>query len=299
MIEAKQLSKRFGNITAVDSIDATIREGQVFGLLGTNGAGKSTFLRLAAGVFKPDAGSIAVDGVPIFEQVAAKRKLFYISDDIYYFTNCNPEELGDYYARHYADFDRALYNKLLHAFNLDPKRKINTFSKGMKRQTSLFAGLAAHTPYLLCDETFDGLDPVVRQAVKSLFADGIASRGLTPVIASHNLRELEDICDHIGLLHKGGMLLSRDLDDMKLNLHKVQAAFDTVYEAKDFPGLDIVTLRKSGKLLTMVVRGGEGHVMQALREKQPIFSELLPLTLEEVFISETEVAGYDFHELSL
>lgn len=299
MIEAKQLCKRFGEITAVNAIDAIIREGQVFGLLGTNGAGKSTFLRLAAGVLQPDGGSISLGDEPIFEQVSAKRKLFYISDDIYYFTNCNPAELGDYYAHHYADFDRDLYYKLLRAFDLDPRRKINTFSKGMKRQTSLFAGLSARTPYLLCDETFDGLDPVVRQAVKSLFADGIAARGLTPVIASHNLRELEDICDHIGLLHHGGLLLSRDLDDMKLNLHKVQAAFETPYEAKDFPDLDIVTLRKSGKLLTMVVRGGEGHIMRALREKQPLFSELLPLTLEEVFISETEVAGYDFHELSL
>lgn len=299
MIEAKQLCKNFGGIKAVDRIDATIREGQVFGLLGTNGAGKSTFLRLAAGVFKPDAGSIALDSREIFENTAAKRQLFYISDDVYYFSNSSPEELGDYYARHYPGFDRALYHKLLHAFDLDQKRKINTFSKGMKRQTSLFAGLAAHTDYLLCDETFDGLDPVVRQAVKSLFADGIAARGLTPVIASHNLRELEDICDHIGLLHHGGLLLSRDLDDMKLNLHKVQAAFEQPHEAQDFPGLDIVTLRKSGKLLTMVVRGGEGHIMRIIQEKQPLFSELLPLTLEEVFISETEVAGYDFRELSL
>lgn len=299
MIETKALTKRFDRIVAVNEVDLAVREAQIFGLLGTNGAGKSTLLRLMAGVLRPDAGAVTIDGRPVIGNIEAKRCFFYISDDQYFFANCNAEDMRDYYAARYPAFDKAGFDSLLRSFNLEPRRRVNTFSKGMKKQLSLFLGLAANTRYLLCDETFDGLDPVARQAVKSLFADRMAARGLTPVIASHSLRELEDVCDTIGLLHQGGLLLSRELVEMKQNVHKVQAAFAAPLEAEDFPELDIVSGKKSGRLLVLVVRGELEAVRAAVGQREPIFFETLPLTLEEVFISETEVVGYEFRNLAL
>lgn len=299
MIESRGLTKYFGEICAVDHVDTLIRPGNAFGLLGTNGAGKSTFLRLLAGILQPDQGEICVDGQAVFEQPQIKRRIFYIADEQYFFANATPRELGAFYAAYYPDFDRAGYDKLLHTFELDSERKVMTFSKGMKKQLSLFAALAANTDFLLCDETFDGLDPVVRQAVKSLLADAMASRGMTPVIASHNLRELEDICDHIGLLHRGGMLLSRDLEEMKLGLHKLQAVFDQPLGEADFPALNILSIKSRGRLQTMIIRGEEEQILRQVEAKQPLFVEMLPLSLEELFITETEVVGYEFPPLEL
>ena len=298
MIEAIRLRKTFDTIVAVNNVDMCIRKGQVFGLLGTNGAGKSTLLRLMAGVLKPDSGTLLMDSNPIYENPIKKQEFFYISDEQYFFPNSTPADLRDYCAKIYPGFDKAGFLSLLASFDLDPKRRINTFSKGMKKQLSLFAGIAANTRYLFCDETFDGLDPVVRHAVKSLFADRMATRGLTPVITSHNLRELEDICDTVGLLHKGGLLLSRELVEMKQNIHKIQVVFRGEFSV-DTCELDIVNYKESGSLLTLIIRGEEEAILAGLNEYRPIFMELLPLTLEEVFISETEVAGYEFKNLTL
>ena len=183
MIQATDVTKCFGAIHAIDRVSAQIRDGSVFGLIGSNGAGKSTFLRLAAGVLKPDSGSLEVDGETVYENPAVKRKIFYISDDQYFYANTTPEEMRDFYARVYPQFDKGRFQQLMQSFELDMGRKVNTFSKGMKKQLSVICGVCAGTDYLFCDETFDGLDPVARQAVKSLFADGIAQRGLTPVVA--------------------------------------------------------------------------------------------------------------------
>ncbi len=182
-------------------------------------------------------------------------------------------------------------------FELDCNRKVGTFSKGMKKQLSIICAIAAQTDYIFCDETFDGLDPVMRQGVKSLFAADIAQRELTPIIASHNLRELEDICDHVGLLHRGGILLSRDIDDMKLNIHKIQCIFTDEKKREDFPTLDIISLERRGSLYTIIARGEREGIMAELNANNPVFSEVLPLTLEEIFISETEVCGYDVKKL--
>lgn len=221
MIEAKNLTKRFGSLMAVDHINAQIRDGSVFGLIGTNGAGKSTFLRMLSGVLKPDEGSVTIDGKEVYENVEVKSRFFYISDDQYFFSNSTPEQLMKFYMGVYPKFNKNRFIHLMDSFELDRKRKINTFSKGMKKQVSVICGVCAGTDYLFCDETFDGLDPVMRQTVKSIFIGDMEERNLTPIIASHNLRELEDICDHVGLLHKGGILLSKDLEDMKLNIHKL------------------------------------------------------------------------------
>ncbi len=297
MIEAVNLTKRFEDIVAVDHINATIRDGSVFGLIGTNGAGKSTFLRMAAGVLRPDEGSIIIDGREIFENEAVKRRFFYISDDQYFFNNATPVDMMVYYKMAYPDFDEDRFHSLMKNFDLDERRKINTFSKGMKKQVSVICGVCAGTDYLFCDETFDGLDPVMRQAVKSIFAGDMEERNLTPIIASHNLRELEDICDHVGLLHKGGILLSRDLDEMKMNIHKVQCVLAPGMEPEHLAGIELLKTERRGKLLTLTVRGDLSKVEYSMQMANPVFYETIPLSLEEIFISETEVVGYDIKKL--
>ncbi len=297
MIEAINLTKKFDDILAVDHISAKIREGSVFGLIGTNGAGKSTFLRMAAGVLRPDEGSITIDGMDVYENEAAKKKFFYISDDQYFFGNATPGDMMNYYRIIYPEFNAERFDSLLKNFGLQKNRKINTFSKGMKKQVSILCGICAGTEYLLCDETFDGLDPVMRQAVKSIFANDMQERNLTPIIASHNLRELEDICDHVGLLHKGGILLSRDLDEMKMNLHKVQCVLPEGMQPENITGLTILKTERRGKLLTLTVRGNLNQVEFVMQRVNPVFYETIPLSLEEIFISETEVVGYDVKKL--
>ena len=297
MIEAVNLTKRFDSILAVDHISATIRTGSVFGLIGTNGAGKSTFLRMAAGVLKPDEGTVTVDGMAVFENEEAKRKFFYISDEQYFFSNATPVEMMEYYRIVCPGYDESRFHSLMKNFGLDEKRKINTFSKGMKKQLSVICGICSGTEYLFCDETFDGLDPVMRQAVKSIFASDMAQRQLTPIIASHNLRELEDICDHVGLLHKGGILLSRDLDEMKMKIHKVQCVLKPGVEPESLEGLEILKIERRGKLMTLTVRGDLSRVEFVMQKADPVFYETIPLSLEEIFISETEVVGYDIKKL--
>ena len=294
MIKAEEVSKSFGKIRAVDRVSLDIEEGKVFGLIGTNGAGKSTFLRLAAGVMKPDKGRITIDGREIFEEPEVKASFFYISDDAYFFPNSTPNEMADFYRRLYPSFDYLRYVRLMEDFSLDRKRKIRTFSKGMKKQLSIILGLSAGTKYIYCDETFDGLDPVMRQGVKSLFASDMTERNLTPVIASHNLRELEDICDTVGLLHKGGILLSRDLDSVKAGIHKLHCIFKDEGIFEDLKKeLDILLSEKRGSLFTITVKGNESEILERIRAKDPVFAEILPLSLEEIFISETGVEGYD------
>ncbi len=297
MIEAVKLTKRFDDILAVDHIDATIKDGSVFGLIGTNGAGKSTFLRMVAGVLKPDEGTVTIDGMSVFENEEAKHRFFYISDDQYFFNNATPKDMMTYYKITYPGFNEERFHSLMKSFDLSEKRKINTFSKGMKKQVSIICGVCAETEYLFCDETFDGLDPVMRQAVKSIFANDMEERHLTPIIASHNLRELEDICDHVGLLHKGGILLSRDLDEMKMKIHKVQCVLQPGMEPEDLVGLTILKTERRGKLLTLTVRGDLSMIEYIMQNANPIFYETIPLSLEEIFISETEVVGYDVKKL--
>ena len=267
MITATNATKRFEDITAVDHICAEVKDGSVYGLIGSNGAGKSTFLRMLAGILQPDEGTVQIDGADIFENIAMKERFFFISDEQFFFPNSTPKEMKNYYKRFYSKFDEARYRKLMNGFGLDENRKLRTFSKGMKKQVSVICGVCSGTDYLFCDETFDGLDPVVRQTVKSLFAEDVADRGLTPIIASHNLRELEDICDHVGLP-------------------------DSAWE-----GFDILHKEQRGSLYTITARGSREELLARVNALNPTFCEMLPLTLEEIFINETEVAGYDVKKL--
>lgn len=299
MIRTEKATKRFGTLLAVDHVDTEIHAGSVFGLIGSNGAGKSTFLRMLAGILAPDEGIVRIDEQEVYENEEIKKRCFYISDEQFFFPNSTPDDMKNYYKTFYPNFDEARYRMLMDGFGLDGNRKIRTFSKGMKKQVSVICGLSACTDYLFCDETFDGLDPVARQTIKGLFAGDVADRGLTPVIASHNLRELEDICDHVGLLHRGGILFSRDLDDMKLGLHKVQLILRQPPEGDPFAGIEVLRREQRGSLYTITARGTREQLEERMTVLQPAFYEMLPLTLEEIFISETEVAGYDLKKLLL
>ena len=238
--------------------------------------------------------------MPVYDNVEAKKKLFFIADEPYFFANANAGTMEHYYSGVFEEFNRLEFYQYLEKFNLDKNRKVGTFSKGMKKQLALLLGICSHTKYILCDETFDGLDPVMRQGIKSIFAKEMEERGLTPVIASHNLRELEDICDHVGLLHKGGVLLSKDLEDMKCNIQKVQCVFSSVEdELKALNGIEVLKKEQRGSLCTITVRSTREEVEARFATVDTIFYEVLPLSLEEIFISETEVVGYDIKKLIL
>ena len=298
MIEIKKCSKSFGTLKAVSKLSMDIGEREVFGLVGSNGAGKSTLLRMAAGILRPDEGEIRIDDISVFDNEDAKKQIFYISDDCYFPANYTAADMASFYRLYYPGFERQRFSKLMRQFQLDESQKVSSFSKGMKKQLMTLIGICVGTKYLLCDETFDGLDPVVRQGVKSLFAAEIMSREFSPVLASHNLRELEDICDHVGLLYKGGMLLSRNLEDMKFHIHKIQCVLtDKSKEEMLIKELDVLKTEHQGSLLLLTVRGTRTEIMERVQAKNPLFCEILPLTLEEIFISETEVAGYEVKNL--
>ena len=298
MIEIRECSKSFSSVKAVQNVSMDIGEREVFGLVGSNGAGKSTLLRMTAGVIKPDQGEIHIDGIPVFDNKEAKSNLFYLSDDSYFPANNTPSDMADYISLFYPGFEKQRFSKLLRQFQLKEDQKISTFSKGMKKQLQILLGISAGTKYLLCDETFDGLDPVMRQGIKRLFAAEILNREFTPVIASHSLRELEDICDHVGLLYQGGMLLSRNLEDMKFHIYKIQCVLsDNEQEKALEKELDILKLDHQGSLVVFTARGTRTEIVEKVQEKNPLFCEVLPLSLEEIFISETEVAGYEIRNL--
>ena len=298
MIEIREVTKNFADVRAVDDLTAMIKDSQVFGLVGTNGSGKSTLLRIIAGILRPDAGAVGIDGEAVYENPAVKKEICLLPEEGAFLLNDTPMTAAERFAVFYPRFDMKRYQDLLERFGLDKARKFRTFSKGMKKQVIVLLGICSGTRYLLCDETFAGLDPVMRQAVKSLFATEMIDRDFTPVIASHNMRELEDICDHVGLLHRGRILLNEDLNDMKLKIQKVQCVLsDPSKEAALLSAMDIVSHEKRGRLMTCVARGGREEILDTVNGFEPVFAEALPLTLEEIFISETEVAGYDIRNL--
>jgi len=298
MIEIQNITKTFDTICAVNDVSIKIEDGAIFGLIGTNGAGKSTLLRMMCGVIRPDSGVITLNGENVYDNPSVKQNLFYLSDDQFFFKEATPSYMADYYSAIYPNYDKERFNELIDKFHLEKERKMKTFSKGMKRQVSFILGICANTKYLLCDETFDGLDPVMRQGIKSLFAKEVTERDFTPIIASHNLRELEDICDTIGLLHKGGVVLSKDIMDLKVDIHKIQFVIpDEMNVEEVLQELQMVTYQKRGKLVTATLRGSEQAIIAKMKEVKPVFYEILPLSLEEIFICETEAIGYDLKNI--
>ena len=297
MIKIESVTKNFGDVCSLDRVTLQIPDGSIFGLIGSNGSGKSTLLRAMSGIFAADKGCILYDGFNIWENTEQKAKLVYLSDEPYFLPHSSIEDMRNLFSSLYPTFDNEKFDKLLNLFGLPLRRKINTFSKGMQKQTSVLLGLSVCPKYLFCDETFDGLDPVMRHLVKRILMEDIAEQGTTVVIASHNLRELEDICDHIALLHKGKLLFQNDLDDMKLSIQKVQAVFTGEAAEEKLRELPLLNLERRGSMFTIVARGTRDEWEERLQAMHPQFYECIPLTLEEIFIAEMEENGYDFTEI--
>ena len=297
MLEIKNITKKFGDKVALDNLSFKVDEGSVCGLIGSNGSGKSTLLRIISGIYKPDSGSAEIDGIPTFENPAVKEQCFFISDFPYYYNNSTVDNLAALYKELYASWDDERFKKLSGLFPIGTGDRIVNMSKGMQRQAALMLALAANPKYIMLDEIFDGLDPVVRQLIKKLLMEMVAERKATVIIASHNLRELEDVCDHIGLIHKGGVILEKELDEAKLGIHRIQAVFDENKDESAFPGLNVVNVTRQGKMILLTVKGDGNEIEAAIRAMNPIYMEMLPLTLEEVFISEMEAVGYDIDNI--
>ncbi len=298
MIETKALVKRFGETTALDEATLTVQTGSIFGLVGSNGAGKSTLLRILAGVYQPDAGEALLEGSSPWEDAGLRARLRLIPDELWFPYTYSVRQMGKVMAQFYPSWDAGYFEHLCQAFPVDEKAKYNALSKGNRKQAALILALASRPDFLLLDEVFDGLDPVVRRLLKKLLAEEVADRQMTVVLASHNLREMEDFCDTLALLHKGGVVLERELDEMHLHLHRVQAVFREMPEIGALKqAICITSWEQTGSLLSFVARGSEEEILAALDGFSPTFREALPLSLEEVFISEMEACGYDMENI--
>lgn len=297
MIEIKNVTKRFGDLVALDKLNFNISEGTVFGLVGSNGSGKSTLLRVINGVFQAEVGEVLIDGESTFENPKIKGKCYFISDFPFFYNNSTINNTAFIYRKLYPNWSEEYFKVLCSTFPIDTNAKIINMSKGMQRQAALILALSTKPKYLFLDEIFDGLDPVIRQLVKRLLITNVTDNNTTVMIASHNLRELEDVCDHVGFLHKGDIVEERDLDDMKLGIHKVQIAFKDPVNENIFNGLNIVRKVRQGNLFNLTIRGEQEEFMPVLEALNPAFLEVLPLTLEEVFINEMEGAGYDIDNI--
>ena len=297
MIEIKNVTKSFNSLDALNTICFNIPKGSVYGLLGSNGSGKSTLLRVMSGVFEPDGGEVRIDGERVFENEKVKGKCIFVPDFPYFYNNSTVENTAQLYRKIYPDWSEERFADLCHMFPINKRAKIISMSKGMQRQAALILALSAQPDYIFLDEIFDGLDPVVRQLVKRLIADDVYSRKMTAVIASHNLRELEDLCDYVGLLHRGKIILNKELDNVKQGIHKIQIAFKNAFENNPFEDLNLVKCEQKGNLYNIVIKGEESEYLDYLQSLEPVFMESLPLTLEEIFISEMEVAGYDINNI--
>ena len=296
MMQLKNTVKQFEDFKALDGVNLDIPKGTAFGLLGSNGAGKSTILRLFSGIYKPEAGDVLIDDQPVYDNVSAKQKVFFINDETVQFTGFTLRQLKDFYKQFYPGFSEEIFAKLQNAIQLPMNKKISTFSKGMKRQAIVIIGIACCTPYLLLDEAFDGLDPTMRIIVKKMLFDAMCERELTVVISSHNLKEINEMCDTAALLHQGKIVFNRELDSLKGEVHKIQTAFkdkERVFTAQDFPDIEILHFEKSQSIYHIIAKGSEEEIHQALAPFEPLIADLIPLSLEEIFIYELEVLGYD------
>ena len=294
MIEIKNVSMSYGSFRALNSVTLTVGDGSIYGLIGSNGSGKSTLMRIMSGVFRANAGETEYNGKSVWENDRVKSQVVYLSDDWYFFPHDTLRETADFYASVYKNFSYERFETLTEKFGLDPQRKVNTFSKGMTKQASVILAVSCDTQYILCDETFDGLDPMVRRAVKQVIADEVAARSLTVVLSSHNLTELEDICDHVALLHRGEVILESDINDAKMNIYKVQ----TVLPNGTMPaGIEVLDRKDRGSLTTAIVRGSRNEIEEAFTLINPKFFEIIPLTLEEIFITEMKEAGYEIDKV--
>ena len=292
MLELKHVTKKFGDFTALDDLTMTIPQGAVYGLVGPNGAGKSTAIRHMLGVYRPDSGSVTLEGMEIWENPVVKARMGSIPDDVFYYPSATLEDMRKFYRGIYPRFDDQLFNRLTEVFNL-PKGQIRRFSKGMQKQAAFHLTLCCRPDVLILDEPVDGLDPVMRRQVMGLILSDVAQNGTTVLISSHNLRELEDVCDHVGIMDHGKMLLERSLADMQGNIVKLQMVGDVP------AGLQVLHESSSMRLKTLIVRGTEAEVTAKVAAMKPAYFDVLPLSLEEIFIYELGGVNYEVKNIVL
>ena len=297
MIEIKDLTKRFDGFTALQELNMTVPQASVYGLVGPNGAGKSTIIRHVTGIYYPDSGTVLVGGQPVFENPAVKSRIACIPDDLSCHAGSTIRELRQFYKGLYPNFSDARFDALRDIFQLDVKQPLRRFSKGMQKQAAFWLAICTQPDYLVLDEPVDGLDPVMRKQVWSVILEDVAARGTTVLVSSHNLRELEDVCDHVGILDNGKMLLERELVELQENLCKVLIALPE--NGKLPEGLDIVNRSAQGKLTTLILRGNREELTASLAAVNPLFMDILPLSLEEIFIYELGGLNYAVKDILL
>ena len=293
MLEMKNVTKTFGTFKALDDLTMTVPKGTVYGLVGPNGAGKSTAIRVLTGIYRPDSGEIAMEGKPIYENPEQKARFGLVPDEIFYFPSASLEEMRKYYAGIYPNFDNNLFERLYEVFKLPRKSPIRRFSKGMQKQAAFHLTICTRPDVLVLDEPVDGLDPVMRRQVWNLILADVAQRQTTVLISSHNLRELEDICDHVGIMDHGKMLLERSLADMQGAIHKLQLVGDVPQD------LDILHESQSGRLRTLIIRGSAEEIEKKMFHTDCPYFDVLPLSLEEIFIYELGGVNYEVKNIVL
>ena len=293
MLEMKNVTKTFGNFKALDDLSLTVPKGAVYGLVGPNGAGKSTAIRHLTGVYRPDSGEITMEGQPVYENVAIKERIGFIPDEIFYYPSASLEEMRKFYRGMYPKFDDALFDRLYEVFQLPKKGPIRRFSKGMQKQAAFHLSICCKPDVLILDEPVDGLDPVMRRQVWSLILSEVAKDETTVLISSHNLRELEDVCDHVGIMDHGKMLLERSLADMQGSTTKLQIVGQVP------EGLEVLHESNSARLKTAIIRGSVQEVLAKVQAANPVYFDVLPLSLEEIFIYELGGVNYEVKNIIL
>ncbi|MDD6830307.1 MAG: ABC transporter ATP-binding protein [Firmicutes bacterium] len=297
MIEVRNVMKEFDGFRALDDMSMTVPTGAVYGLVGPNGAGKSTIIRHLTGIYRQDAGEITIDGAPVFENPEVKSRIAYIPDDIFYYANASIREMMDFYRSIYPHFDAERFKKLADVFGLDPKRQMRRLSKGMQKQAAFWIAVSLRPEILILDEPVDGLDPVMRRRIWSIIMADVAENGTTVLVSSHNLRELEDVCDSVGIMNKGKIMLERSLNELQENIVKIQLALP---DGESLPeGLDILHKSNTGRLQSLIMHGTQEELTEKMQSAHPLFIDAVPLTLEEIFIYELGGADYEVKDIVL
>lgn len=296
MIKIDKLSKKYDKDYVLKDLSCTIKDNSIYGLVGANGSGKSTLLNTIMGIYDTDGGDVFVDGNKVYDNEIIKQKMVYVQDDLFFYQGYTLLDTAGIYQSMYDNFDMEYFKELAKTFNLSLNKKIGNFSKGMKRQCALICAICTNADYMFFDETFDGLDPVIRNTMKKILIKQMNKKNTTIVMTSHNLRELEDICDNLGLLYQGGILFESDVDTIKTNMFKVQISFEKNFDKEDFDDMDILSFKKQGSVAVMIVKDTDGKCKKKFEKMKPLILDYLPLTLEEVFIYEMEALGYEFNK---
>lgn len=297
MVEVKNLVKEFDGFRALDGANMFVKKGAIYGLVGPNGAGKSTLLRHLTGIYRQNEGTVTIDGEPIYENPGIKAKFAFIPDDIFYFMQADTLEMKRFYQGIYPKFDEQMFERLKEYFpTIDPKKNIRSLSKGMQKQVAFWLAVCTRPELLILDEPVDGLDPVMRRQIWSIIMADVSEHETTVIVSSHNLRELEDVCDHVGIMHKGKIMIERSLSDLQGSVCKIQAAFQA--EMPKLPeGFEVLHMSNTGRVYTLIVKGNPAEAKRQLEKMHPMLIDLLPLTLEEIFIYELGGVDYEVKDI--